>query len=197
MLLGKIVKSNAHTDYVCQIYGPGEVETPPGRDDHCFGTFVRIPLDDDRWLVGLIYDTMLLNPEYGRFGPRLSPANELAVFSPDYLREKVVLVGIAAIGLMTAAGQARQGVPLPAADSDALVERLAETAVRAFHQSGEAVQLDYLPLLLTLNTPLAVALARTVIRQLVALFPGQADTLSVLQRQLTWQTQMTPLGGQL
>ena len=196
MLLGKIVKSNAHTDYVCQIYGPGEVETAPSRDDHCFGTFVRIPLDNARGLVGLVYDTVLLNPEYGRFGPRLSPESELAVFSPDYLREKVVLVGIAAIGLMTVAGQVKQGVPLPAAYSDAFVERLADTAVRTFHQSGKAVQLDYLPLLLTLNTPLAVALARTVIRQLVPLFPGQEDTLSVLQRQLTWQTQITPLGGQ-
>ena len=31
MLLGKIIKSNAHTDYICQVYGPGEVETPLAR----------------------------------------------------------------------------------------------------------------------------------------------------------------------
>ena len=31
MLLGKIIKSNVHTDYICQVYGPGEVETPLAR----------------------------------------------------------------------------------------------------------------------------------------------------------------------
>ena len=44
-MLGKIAKSNSHTDYVCQVYGPGEVETPPIPADYAFGTFVRIPLD--------------------------------------------------------------------------------------------------------------------------------------------------------
>ena len=32
-LVGKIVKSNSHTDYICQIYGLSEVEVPPSPVD--------------------------------------------------------------------------------------------------------------------------------------------------------------------
>jgi len=109
MILGKIIKSNSHTDYICQVYCPGEVETPPAREDYAFGTFVRVELGDDRRLVGIIYDTMLFNPDFGRLGPRLSPEPELAVFSPDYLNEKATLVGITAVGMMDAAGNVGQG----------------------------------------------------------------------------------------
>ncbi len=30
--LGKLIKSNAHTDYVCQIYGPREIENEHRRE---------------------------------------------------------------------------------------------------------------------------------------------------------------------
>jgi len=70
---------------------------------------VRVALNDDRWLVGLIYDTMLFHPGFGRLGPRLSPEPELAVFSPDYLNEKATLVGITAVGMMDGAGNVGQG----------------------------------------------------------------------------------------
>ena len=89
MLIGKIIKSNSHTDYICQVYGHSEVEVTPTADDYAFGTFVRTAQEDDRWLVGIIYDTVLFNPEFGRLGPRLSPEAELSIFSPDYLNEKV------------------------------------------------------------------------------------------------------------
>ena len=92
-MLGKIVQSKTYTDYVCQLYSPGEVETLPSPTDYAFGTFVRVPLDTEKdHLVGVIYDTVLLNPDFGNL-PRLSPAPDLAVFSPDYLAEKVTLVG--------------------------------------------------------------------------------------------------------
>ena len=94
MILGKVIKSNGHVDYVCQIYGPGETALPPAPEDYAFGTFVRIALPDEASLIGLVYDTILMNPEFGNLGPRLSPSADLEIFSPDYLREKVVLVGL-------------------------------------------------------------------------------------------------------
>ena len=42
MFIGKIVKSDSHINYVCQIYGPREVEVEPGPPDYAFGRFVRI-----------------------------------------------------------------------------------------------------------------------------------------------------------
>jgi hypothetical protein len=196
MVIGKIVKSNAHHDYVCQVYQSGEVAEPPTRDDYQFGSYTRIELDDGRCLIGLIYDTILVNPAFGQLGPRLSPGGDLAIFSPDYLQEKAVLVGVVAIGLMTANGRPTQGVPLPAASGDALVAQLDPATIAAFHQSGGQFSLAYLPYLLTLPTPLTVPLARVVLYRLRSLFPDQADYLAVIQQQLCWQSQIVPLGGQ-
>jgi hypothetical protein len=193
--LGKLIKSNSHTDYICQIYGPGEVDTPPTREDYAFGTFVWVELGENRWLVGIIYDTMLFNPDFGRLGPRLSPEPELAVFSPDYLNEKATLVGIAAVGMMDATGNVVQGVPSLAASTDALVERMSDDQVQAFHQGNSTPQLAFAPLLLAQGSPLALPLLRTVIARLMALFPDQTDLLAVLQDDLTWKAQVGPLGG--
>ena len=199
MLIGKIIKSNSHTDYVCQICGPGEIETPPVPAGYAFGTFVRIPLGDtDGHLVGLVYDTVLLNPEFGNLGPRLSPALDLAVFSPDYLAEKVTLVGITAIGTLAPAGTAAHGVPSVAAQIDALVERLDDATIRSFHDptgGNQAVRVGYAPLLLTLGSPLARILLLHVVDRLITLFPGQEAQLAVLRGELAWQTSIGPIGG--
>ena len=42
--IGKIVRSESHVRYTCQIYGPGEVAVPPEPSDYAFGSFVRMPL---------------------------------------------------------------------------------------------------------------------------------------------------------
>jgi len=195
--IGKLVKSNSHTDYVCQIYGAGEVEDPPAPADYAFGTFVRVPLDAEGGeLVGVIYDTVLLNPDFGNLGPRLSPASDLAVFSPDYLAEKVTLVGITAVGMLTSDGTATQGVPTLAAQIDALVARMEEDAVRAFHQTAAGeVRMGYVPLLLAVGSPLARHLLLRIVAGLRALFPQRGAQLDVLQGELAWQVFVGPLGG--
>jgi len=188
-----------HIDYVCQVYSPGEVKAPPPPADYAFGAFVRIPLGEDGGhLVGLIYDTVLLNPEFGNLGPRLSPAPDLAVFSPDYLVEKITLVGITAVGVLTPDDTATHGVPPLAAQIDALVERMDDEAIRRFHRptgGSPVVRLGYAPLLLSLGSPLARHLLLNVVEQLTILFPEQATHLSVLRGELAWQTVMGPVGG--
>ena len=70
MQIGKIVKSNTQVDYVCQINNPGEYVVCPSPQDYAFGTFVRVELPGENdYLVGLIYNTTLMNPEYGSLGP--------------------------------------------------------------------------------------------------------------------------------
>ena len=194
--IGKIIKSNAHTDYICQVYGPGEVESPPAREEYAFGTFVQVALNDGHWLVGLIYDTVLFNPDFGNLGPRLSPASDLAVFSPDYLAEKVTLVGITALGTLASDGMATHGVPPLAAQIDALVERMDDEAVRQFHRTPDGgVRLGYVPLLLALGSPLARHLVLHVVDRLQSFFPEQASRLNVLRSELAWQATIGPLGG--
>lgn len=197
--IGKVVRSNSHTDYVCQVHGPGEVAVPPDAADYAFGTFVRIPMGDVRgYLVGLVYNTVLLNPDFGNLGPRLSPASDLAIFSPDYLAEKVTLVGVTAIGAVAPDGAASHGIPPLAAQIDTLVSPLGADAVRSFHTTSTGrVQVGYAPLLLAVGGATGRHLLLLVIERLTALFPGQAATLAVLRNQIAWQAIVDPVGGAL
>jgi hypothetical protein len=204
MRIGKIVKSNTHVDYVCQVYGPGEIAEPfPSPEDYAFGTFVRVGLSADgtqgalgsSYLVGLIYSTILMNPEFGNLGPRLSPPADLEVFSPDYLREQATLVGVVAVGQVTP-GETRQGVPRLATNVGAEVSTMTADEVRTFHtpSSGGGLALAYAPLLLAQGDPLIPHLLLNVITRLDDLFPDQARQLAVLRGNLAWKTVVTPVG---
>jgi hypothetical protein len=202
MRIGQIVKSNTHVDYVCQIDNPGEFRSAPALDDYAFGTFVRVGLNAgaDReasgsYLVGLIYSTILMNPEFGNLGPRLSPTADLEVFSPDYLREQATLVGIVAVGQVTPAAR-HQGVPRLAATVGAEVATMAAEDVRTFHLSlsGPGLSLAYAPLLLAQGDPLIPHLLLNVVNRLDDLFPDQARQLAVLRGNLAWKSAVTPAG---
>ncbi len=199
LTLGKIVKSNGHTDYVCQIYGRYEQEPVPQPVNYALGTFVSVELQGQGagYLVGLIYDTVLLNPDFGSLGPRLSPETELGSFAPDYLNERAVLVGITAIGRVDAKGRVQQGVPLLAANSDALVRQMNSDQIRAFHHGPNGLNLTYLPVVMgqSKDNPLAYHLARTVLDHLTALLPDFRAELDVLADNLLWSTQIGPMGG--
>jgi hypothetical protein len=210
MLIGKIVKSNTHVDYVCQVYGQGEMDSgPPSPEDYAFGTFVRLGLGPDArqaqvvpgeqalgsCLVGLIYSTILMNPEFGNLGPRLSPPDDLEVFSPDYLQEQATLVGIVTVGQVTLNGT-HQGVPRLAASVGAEVSTMSAEEVRAFHTlpPGDRLSLAYAPLLLAQSDPLIPHLLLNVVSRLVDLFPDQARQLTVLRGNLAWKTAVMPAG---
>ena len=195
--LGKIVKSNAHTDYVCQIYGTNEVADVPEAENYALGTFVSVALKNANagYLVGLIYDTVLLNPDFGRLGPRLSSESELTLFTPDYVNERAVLVGVTAIGRVTAAGEVRQGVPLLAGNNDARVYEMDDRQIRQFHLKGQSLNLTYLPVLLQQDNPLATHLGRVVLERLTPLMPEYEAELAVLADDLAWRGQIGPMGG--
>ncbi len=198
MTIGKIVKSNAHIDYVGQVYGRNERSTPPTTEDYAFGTFVRVKLDTpppDRWLVGVIYNTILMNPDFGNLGPRLSPQEDLSVFSPDYLNEKATLIGIIAVGMMGTTGDVVQGVTPLAAAVDALVEKMTMEQVAAFHRNGTSIALGYVPLLLAQQTAVIPPLLLKIIADLETCFPDQQSLLAVLRNDLAWKANVAMVGG--
>ena len=186
--LGKIVKSNSHTDYVCQIFGEGEAEYIPQNTDYALGTFVEISLNDQNndCLVGLIYDTVLINPDFGRLGPRLSTESELHIFSPDYLNERAILTGILVVGQIIN-GVVQQGVPTLAATNEALVHQLDKESVKYFHMNGSQFQLTYIPNLMDQTGLLARNLALGVLQQLRALLPENQPVIQVIADDLKWQ----------
>lgn len=195
MRIGKIARSSSHIDYVCQVYQPGEVAEAPQPADHAFGTFVRIVTGSPVAIAGLIYNTILMNPDFGSLGPRLSPAQDLAIFSPDYLNEKATLVGIVAIGTVGADGLVHQGVPPLTALIDAPVESMSPEEVCAFHADGAgSVRLGYAPVLIAHGSPLASYLLLNIIDRLQDLCPQASPQLEVLKASVAWRAAVEPLG---
>jgi len=194
MFIGRIVSSTSHIDYVCQIYGPGETEEPPKPEDYGFGTFVAIQRSEGGCLVGVIYNTTLMNPEYGNLGPRLSPQEDLAIFSPDYLAEKATVVAIYVLGTIETTGKTEQSVPVVAANIDARVRRLTQEEIASFHDWNGRLRLAYLPMLTAMNHPLASHLALQVIEQLCDLFPQETQRLAIVSGNLAWKSRVQPIG---
>lgn len=226
--IGKIVKSNTHIDYVCQVFNPGEVAEWPQPADYSFGTFVTLALDDapptglgmrntngadtdssidagtdpntePGWaggrLIGIIYNTLLLNPEFGALGPRLSPRQDLEIFTPDYLAETATLVGIITVGWEDSQGQCHQGVPPLAATVNDRVYPLSRADLTRFHagRNGQ-VSLRYVPVLLGQNDPLVPPLLMNVAERLSELYPAQRDRLAVMRNNLAWKSIVQPTG---
>src|SRR5260370_29086901 len=152
--MGNGVESLSQSNNGCLLYGPREVEVPPHRSDYAFAHFMRVAvrsrlLDESRvrrdanlsrndepccYTVGVIYDTILLNPACGSLGPRLSTETQVEVFSPDYLSERAVLVHVLMLGTMeqcrvsSGTPQTRivQGIPADSLELDSSVETMTD-----------------------------------------------------------------------
>jgi len=194
MLLGRVVKSNSHTDYIVQLFAPGEVANPPQPEDHAFGSFVRIDVGDGRHsLVGVIYDTLLLNPAYGTLGPRLSGEPHLSAFAPDYLPETATVVGVAVVGWRQGSGAEacyHQGVPPMASRIGAEVEPLPHEEFERFHRSEGGPRVTYLPRLAVMGNPAMPELLNGLLTRLIDTFPDDAGTLAVLRSNLDWDARL-------
>ena len=193
MVIAKVVRSNSHTDLVAEVYRPGERDETPKPDDYALGTFVSMRVDEQRRVVGLIYDTLLVNPEYGRGGPRIATDDGLERFMPDYILEKATLVGIVTLGTLRREGEVLRGdhgVPSVPVELEAEVESLSDDEVRAFHLPRGALALGYLPRLLAQGGACMPALIERLIERLQELFPAERARLAVLHTSLAWSARV-------
>ena len=240
MIIGKIVKSESHINYVCQIFGPHEADTRPRPEDYAFGRFVRVAIRSEQpddlfdslieyeskkgqgpttYAVGVIYDTILMNPAYGMLGPRLSNETQVELFSPDYISEKAVLIHIMILGVIEQGEQGEQeetssslqssivqGVPLLSLELDSEVETMSDDEVAAFHffadPIGAAIQGDgqpylhmgYLPHVISQRNSLLPMVALRIIDQLERLFPQNLALLSIVKRNFAWRLKVESAG---
>ncbi|GER84581.1 MAG: hypothetical protein IRZ31_00570 [Thermogemmatispora sp.] len=231
MFIGKIVKSDSHINYVCQIYGPREVEVEPAPEDYAFGRFVRIAVrarqgDDPEaelhrvlgmsteprtYAVGVIYDTILLNPSFGSLGPRLSNETQVELFSPDYIAERAVLIYVMVLGMMqertTPEGQTEvfsimHGVPLLSLELGSEIETMDDEQVRAFHFFSDPdrpdeppyLHMGYLPHIIAQRNSLLPMVALCIIDQLERLFPQNLSLLSIVKRNFAWRLKVETTG---
>ena len=193
--LAKIVKSNSHVDYVARIIDRLDVDEPPSASDYGFAQFVSIPADDGSEVVGVIYNSQLINPEYGSFGPRLSTALDNSVLSPDYLNEQGLLVGILLLGWRDGKGLYHHAIPRRVIPVNQEVLSLADGDVRRFHlDEGGRVRLHYYSQIVTHAGLFAPSLIEAIIEQLEPVCePEERQRLCVLKQALVWQR---TVGGQ-
>jgi len=233
MFIGKIVKSDSHINYVCQIYGPSEVEVEPSPADYAFGRFVRVAvrssLADDpdttldfalgisqepvTYAVGVIYDTILLNPAFGSLGPRLSNETQVELFSPDYISEKAVLIYVMILGMLELRTPASDsptvlstmhGVPLLSLELGSEIETMTDEEVRAFHFFSDTsagldsqspyLHMGYLPHIIAQRNSLLPMVTLRIIDQLERLFPQNLSLLSIVKRNFAWRLKVETTG---
>ena len=193
--IGVIVNSNSHIDYVCQLLSPLEREQRRAAGRLCLRrlrchrpapsrlSLPRPPTtaappprspQTPPCLIGVVYNTLLVNPNFGNLGPRLTSRTEQTVFSPDLIDEAAMLVGVLALGWQDDAGP-QQGTPRLAAEVSASVRHLTDEEVRQFHRDARGrLSLRYAATLLALNNPLVPALLLEIIDRLGGPLPQGA-----------------------
>ncbi|HEY0428538.1 MAG TPA: hypothetical protein VGC76_12225 [Pyrinomonadaceae bacterium] len=191
MKIAKIVSSNSHIDYVGRVIDELDAETPPSAEDYGFAQFVSLPLED-KDIIGVIYNSMLVNPEYANYGPRLSPKPELGSFSPDYLNEQGFLIGILLLGTKDKSEKILHGVPRRVVPAGQDVYKIDAAEVRKFHtDESDCLQIHYYSQIVAHAGLFAVPLLEAIIEQL-SLDCSESDKqrLGVLKQTLAWQRTM-------
>ena len=193
--IAKIVKSNSHVDYVGRIVDAFDADEPPQAVDYGFAQFVSIPLADGSEVIGVIYNSQLINPEYGNFGPRLSSAADNSVLSPDYLNEQGLLVGILLLGWRDEKKVNHHAVPRRVIPVNQDIYRLEDADVLQFHKGEDGhVRLHYYSQVITHAGLFSAPLIEAIIEQLEpACEPEERQRLCVLKNALVWQR---TVGGQ-
>ncbi len=231
MNIGKIVKSDSHINYVCQIHGPLEFDQQPDPADYAFGRFVRIAIrseqsddhdvslqltpgkrsESQKHAVGVIYDTILVNPAFGSLGPRLSSETQVELFSPDYISEKAVIIYVMVLGMIEQRlmpGGEREilsvmhGVPLLSLELGSVVETMTDDEVCVFHYfsdpepttKGQYLHMGYLPHIIAQRSSLLPMVTLQIIDQLERLFPQNLALLSIVKRNFAWRLKVETAG---
>jgi hypothetical protein len=189
MKIAKIVKSNSHIDYVGRVIDSLDVADPPLSEDFAFADFVSLPQENGSEIIGVIYNSMLINPEYANFGPRLSPKPDLGNFSPDYLNEQGFLIGILLIGTKDKAGKVLQGVPPTVVPAGQDVYKIGADEVKRFHTDERgSLQIHYYSQIISHAGLFAVPLLEEIINKLTLDCSDEdKNRLLVLKQNLAWQ----------
>lgn len=188
MKIAKIVISNSHLDYVARVIDSLDVENPPSSNEYGFAQFVSIKLENEE-VIGVIHNSLLVNPEYASYGPRLSPKPDLVNFSPDYINEQGLLIGILLLGSINESGKTRQGIPRQVIPPGHDVYRIAADKITSFHldESG-SLQIHYYSQLIDHAEKFGIPLLEAIIEQLlVECVEEDRNRLVVLKQSLVWQ----------
>lgn len=203
--IGTIAQSRSHMDSYVEVFPERAREEPPSPADYQFGQPVYVTTDgtgERHLVVGVIYDTQLVDPDQGRTGPRLAP-EEQATFTPGYVEEKRTLAGTALLGYARCGpGSSASGdddpprltdvshdMPPWPLELDAVVRRLPPAGIRAFHEADtqSGLQVGYYQRVLDVAGSFGPEVMIALIEQIRAATADEHDVLDVIERNVRWQ----------
>ncbi len=185
-------------DYTVEIYNETDRERAPTPDECGFGqpVFIKKTIQETKYIVmGVIYDTRLVDPDQGRSGPRLAQQDQ-PQFTPGYVEERTKLAGVALLGI---AGITNDGtieepdhqMPRWTLAVEDIVEQCPDGVIRAFHTTADGgIQLAYMERLLDVAGPLGAEVTLTLIERLSELFPAEEHQrlLNIIEKDVRWQS---------
>lgn len=195
--IGSVVSSNSHLDYVVEVYKERDCDRPPELHEREFGqpVFIKKVVDGtERAIMGVIYDTQLVDPDQGRTGPRLAQDDQ-AQFTPGYIEERTTLAGVALLGAATineakAIEDPTHRMPRWTLEVDDTVYQCPDQVTVDFHTVEDQIQLAYLDRLVDIAGDLGAEVVIALIDRLRGMLPEDDPNqrvLDVVEQNVQWQ----------
>lgn len=198
LAVGCIVNSNSHMDYTVEIFNETDRNRAPEPDERGFGqpVFIRKTIGGtDYAVMGVIYDTILVDPDQGRSGPRLAQGDQ-PQFTPGYIEERTTLAGVALLGTAEVAEDGTIAAPshqMPrwTLSVDDHVHQSPRGVTKTFHTGEEGqLQIAYIERLLDVAGSLGAEVTLSLIERLREMFDEEDHqrVLSVIERDIRWRS---------
>lgn len=195
--IGSIVSSNSHLDYVVEVYKERDCERPPKLSEREFGqpVFIKKTIDEtEHAVMGVIYNTQLVDPDQGRTGPRLAQDDQ-AQFTPGYIEERTTLAGVALLGTAKITEdriitEPAHSMPRWTLEVDDTVYHCPDELTRTFHTVDGQIQLAYIDRLVDIAGSLGAEVIATLINRLRRVLPDDDSNqrvLDVVEQNVKWQ----------
>lgn len=198
--LGSIAQSHSQMDYVVEIYREHERERPPEKQEYEFGqpVYSRTTVGSTEYaLVGVVYDSKLVDPAQGRAGPRLSNPDQ-EMFVPGYVDEKRTLLGVAYLGYASLArtddagaydfSEVTQELPRWTLDLDDEVSKLPAAGFAQFHFPDDTLQLRYYDRLVATAEGFGAEVTLALLDRLRERTAADETLLDVIEQKIRWET---------
>ena len=195
--IGSIVSSNSHLDYVVEVFKERDCDRPPELHEREFGqpVFIKKTIDGtEHAVMGVIYDTQLVDPDQGRTGPRLAQDDQ-AQFTPGYIEERTTLAGVALLGTAvitedrTIAEPTHQ-MPRWTLEVEDTVFHCPDEVTINFHTIEDQIQLAYIDRLVDIAGDLGAEVIVALIERLRGMLPDDDPNqrvLDVVEQNIQWQ----------
>jgi hypothetical protein len=199
LTLGTVAQSRSQMDYIVEVYRERERDQPPEKQDYEFGqpvystTTVR---GDEYAVIGVVYDSQLVDPDQGREGPRLSNPDQ-EMFVPGYVDEKRTLLGVAFLGSAQLSSDpdaegyeltsVDHGMPRWTLDIDDPVAKLSTEGFRQFHFPDGTLRIQYYDRLISTADRFGAEVTLSLLDRLRDETPADEAMLDVIEQKVRWE----------